>query len=182
MSLNQEQINNLEAIVKLQGEQIERLQDVIYQLLGRVFSHATDHPRLFSNYNHMMYNKSQPNRFLLDGDDDGSEEYRILFEDRSLEETRITQELFSGENQEDGENQEYEDDMSSATHSSMPSLVSISSSDEDSMPSLIGSSSSDEEEPHYYKLPPSSDEEKSCSTTNSATKRMRNSAELCGNN
>jgi hypothetical protein len=165
MSLNQ--INQLEALVKKQGEQIERLHETIYHLLADIYplQEGANYKKIYVLYNHMKYDKFCDTRWILDEDDDGSDNYNAFFEHRSAEATRITRE--------NCENEEEDFDLSS--HSSMPSLVSVSSRDEDK---------EEPEEPDYFKLPPSSDEEQSISSgsTSSYTRRMRNSAELCGNN
>jgi len=149
------QLNYLETIIKKQGEEIERLHDTIYYILGNIH---TNNESIVTSFNYMKYGKFVSNRWLLDTNDDGSDEYAIFFENRSKEATKITQE----------ENKNYEEDDDCSTHSSMPSLVSVSSvyeqeeddcSTHSSMPSLVYASSSDSEDDHdYYKLPPSSDE------------------------
>jgi hypothetical protein len=165
MSLNQ--INQLEALVKKQGEQIERLHETIYHLLADIYplQKGANYKKIYILYNHMKYDKFCDTRWILDEDDDGSDDYKAFYEQRSAEATRITT-----------ENCANEEDFDLSSHSSMPSLVSVSSIDEDKEEEL--------EEPEYFKLPPSSDEEHSISSgsTSSYTRRMRNSAELCGNN
>jgi hypothetical protein len=189
MSANQ--ITELQGLVKKQGEQIERLQDTIYYLLADIYplQEEGNYIKIYSVYNHMKYDKFCNTRWLLDEDDDGSDEYNAFAENRSKEATRRAMEEVDDE------------DLSTSTHSSMPPLerVEISNSededddedegddedqdqDEDEgMPSLK-SVSSKEENLDYYHLPPSSDEESNSSSSKSASKRMQNSAELCGNN
>lgn len=178
MSVNQ--ITELEALVKKQGEQIERLHDTIYYMLGRLYQNVPgNHLLIYSDYNFMKYGKFCNHRWLLDEDDDGTDEYEAFFKTRSKEATRRALE----ENCEEG-NCEDDEELSSPTHSSMPSLISMESSEDedDDMPSLISvSSNKAEEEPYYYKLPPSSDEDSNSSSKNSVSKRMKYSAELCGN-
>jgi hypothetical protein len=180
--MSSNQINQLEALVKKQGEQIERLHDTIYYLLADIYplQKEGNYIKIYSVYNHMKYDKFCNTRWLLDEDDDGSDEYNAFAENRSKEATRRAQEEYDGEID--------DEDLSTSTHSSMPPLekVEISVSEDeyededDDMPSLISVSS--KEEPDYYKLPPSSDEESNSSSSNSVSKRMRYSAELCGNN
>ena len=186
MSANQ--ITELQGLVKKQGEQIDRLHDTIYYLLGDIYQNRTTNEntnkKIYSLYNFMKYNQSCNTRWLLDENDDGSDEYNAFAEDRSKEATRRAME-------EDDEEEVDDEDLSTSTHSSMPPLerVEISNSEDedddedqdDDMPSLI-SVSSKEEKLDYYHLPPSSDEESNSSSSKSASKRIQNSAELCGNN
>ena len=187
MSANQ--ITELEAIVKKQGEQIERLHDTIYYMLGRLYKNVPgNHLLIYSDYNFMKFGKFCNHRWLVDEDDDGTDEYYAFAENRSKEATRRALEEHCEEEhceEEHCEEEHCEDDeeLSSSTHSSMPSLISMESSEDedDDMPSLI-SVSSKEDKPEYYKLPPSSDEESNSSSSNTVSKRMRYSADLCGNN
>jgi hypothetical protein len=169
--MSSNQINQLEALVKKQGEQIERLHDTIYHLLADIYplQEEGNYIKIYSVYNHMKYDKFCNTRWLLDEDDDGSDEYLAFFKHRSSEASRIAKELDTGDSSdEEEEEEEEEESLTSSTHSSMPSLVSVSSADE--------------EELNYYKLPPSSDENSNTSSSSSDSKRMRYSAELCGNN
>lgn len=185
MSVNQ--ISELQALVKKQGEQIERLQDTIYYLLGDIYENRTQNKeknkKIYSLYNFMKYGNFCNHRWLLDEHDDGTDEYNAFAENRSNEATKRALEEYD---------EEVEDEnQSTSTHSSMTPLerVEISNSEDgdgdgdEDMPSLISVSSNntDKKEIDYYQLPPSSDEDSISSSTNSVSKRMRYSAELCGN-
>jgi hypothetical protein len=59
----EEKIKRLETMNKIQKEQIERIQQVIYQLLGHTFNQTTDSDSILRHYN-IMYNQMYDKGFL----------------------------------------------------------------------------------------------------------------------
>ena len=166
-------IARLEATVAKQSVDIDRLQDTIYQLLGKVFDQESESAERFMYYNYMVYGKICKTRWLIDEEDNG--EYN---------------------NQEPSGQGLTMDDLSVSTHSSMPSLVSVSSEEEGE--ESASSQSSDLtwlidsvvehvlDERDDYEVPVIEDDEVtskgSLCSANSMSQRMRFTAELCDNN
>ena len=161
-------IAQLEATVATQSDDIKRLQETIYQMLGGLYCQRTQGDEIDLLYDYMMGGKLNNNR-----------EYYEEAEEESKQ--------FSAEN------------LSVSTHSSMPSLVSVTSSEgsqlEDGETASTHSSEltwlvdSVLDNCDDYEVPVVEDEEvaskgsnDSLSTTNSMSQRMRFTAELCDNN
>jgi len=173
-------IAELEATVAKQSVDIDRLQQTIYQLLGKVFDQESESNQIFMHYNHMMYGKLCETRWLIHEEDDGTEEYNLEYNNQELSGQRLTM-----------------DDLSVSTHSSMPSLVSGTSYEEGEVPAssqssdltwLFDSIAHDLYDRYEYEVPVIEDEDSSkgskgslCSA-NSMSQRMRFTAELCDNN
>jgi uncharacterized coiled-coil protein SlyX len=175
-------IAELEATVAKQIVDIDRLQDTIYQLLGKVFDQESESAEIFMYYNYMVYGKICKTRWLIDEEDDGTEEYNLEYNNQELSGRGLTM-----------------DDLSVSTHSSMPSLVSVSSYEEGEVEdretasthssdltwlidSVVENVLDDRDD---YEVPVIEDEDSSkgslCSA-NSMSQRMRFTAELCDNN
>jgi len=91
----QQTIAALNSIVLNQTQEINRIQLAIYQILGRVYDQKTESTKIFSLYNSIMHGKGINNRWMLDEDDDGTEEYERAFmeeSDAETERTRIAEE------------------------------------------------------------------------------------------
>jgi uncharacterized coiled-coil protein SlyX len=172
-------IAELEATVTKQSVDIDRLQMTIYQLLGKIFDQETESDQMFMDYNRMMYGKLCKTRWLLDEEDDGTDEYDLKYNNQEPSGQGLTM-----------------DDLSVSTHSSMPSLVSVSSEVEDG--ETVSSQSSDLtwlidsvvehvlDDRDDYEVPVIEDDEVaskgSLCSANSMSQRMRFTAELCDNN
>lgn len=155
-SARDDAIVSLEQVLQNQSQQIARIQGVIYQLLGETFDQRTQYDIICQNYNFMMHDKHYEKAILnKDGTEPVYEEscdeecYEDVCDEECYEDVR--------EEEEREEEEEQDEDVDSSTHSSMPSLVSISS---------------DDKECDYEKSP----------ITIPVTERIRNTAELCGNN
>ena len=195
-----ESIKALLEVSKIQSVAIERLQRTVYDVIGSKFNQETEMNQVYSLVNYMHYGTYLDTRWAIDADDDGSDKYKELSEKEEIsaneerskayeeEQQRIFEEeeekekqrrreiyeLYYGshidnrwaaiDEEDDGSDQYKELSEEEEEISSMPSLVSVTTSEEDD-----------------YEVPVVSDDESSQST-NSLTKRMRNSAELCGNN
>lgn len=207
-----EKVAALEATVLKQSGDIERLQEVIYHLIGKTFNHATESGSIFSNYNYMKFAKPEEKRFLIDQSDDGTSEYEETFYTQKYSEyaESVSQQTdFSEETQgqtepsfwlqlDENMGQLTMDDLVSvSTHSSMPPLVNVVTEDENSDTSststqssdltwLVKYDSTDEEEEESQSPVEDEDASKaskqSLDSANSMTQRMRFTAELCDNN
>ena len=195
-------IAELEATVAKQSVDIDRLQQTIYQMLGKFFDQETESDQIFMNYNRMMYGKLCKTRWLLDEEDDGTDEYDLKYNNQEPSGQRLTMDDLSVSTHNSmpslvsvKSEDEAEDDLSVSTHSSMPSLVSVSSEEEGES---VSSQSSDLtwlidsvvehvlDERDDYEVPVVEDDEVaskgSLCSANSMSQRMRFTAELCDNN
>jgi hypothetical protein len=53
--LLEERVLKQDSIIQKQTEQIDRLQETVYQLLGSTFCQATEIDKIYSNYNYMKW-------------------------------------------------------------------------------------------------------------------------------
>lgn len=167
-------IAQLEATVATQSDDIKRLQETIYQMLGGLYCQRTQGDQIDLLYDYMMDGGKLNNN-------------REYYEDEEYEEA------------EEESKQILADNLSVSTHSSMPSLVSVTSSEgsqleqdetlSDENSSLTWLVESGLDDCDDYEVPVVEDEEvaskgsnDSLSTTNSISQRMRFTAELCDNN
>jgi len=169
----------LEATVAKQSEDIARVQNVIYSLLGKVFDQKTEADHIFGNYNRMMYGKSVSHRWLISGDDNGEDFIQEENPERAFWD-QLEEKMGPGFTL---------DDLSVSTHSSMPSLVSVSTSDQEDQEEDDEDIQYEEGESILTWLEEDEEEEvksHESSTTsthsNSISERMRFTAELCDNN
>lgn len=152
-----EDIKLLLETVRKQSDAIERLQDTVYNIVGKVFNQETEMDQMYGIINNMYHGKPLNTRWILDEEDDGSDKYVERHAQKLLENMKLYQ-----ENNYDND----DDNLTISTHSSMPSLVSITS----------------DEHSDDYEVPIISDDEESSESTTTLTKRMRNSFDICGNN
>jgi hypothetical protein len=155
-----EKVASLENKIEEQNQTIDRLQQSLYQLMTYTLCQTTQSEKINSLVNFMEYGKECRSRYLLDSEDDGTDEYeKQYYEKQYCEDYK-----YLTEDQEDQED--------SSCSSSMPSLVSITSSDE--------------EYECLKKIEVSDDDDTISSDTSPMSipiaDRIRNSAELCGNN
>ena len=77
----QYQIKCLESTVNRQSQEINRIQNTIYQILGHVYDNQSnsEQSEMIGLYNAMMHGKQIMNRWMLDEHDDGTEEYARSF-------------------------------------------------------------------------------------------------------
>jgi uncharacterized coiled-coil protein SlyX len=151
-------IGELESIVKRQTGEIDRIQDVIYQMLGGLFDQNTQMHIIRDYCNFMKFGCHNGKKWMQNKDDIGDES-----DESSLFDADVDAE--SSENPSLLES-DIENDIS--IHSSMPSLVSISDSENES----------DSEDDELMINMPVFD----ASAVIPIVERIRNSAELCGNN
>jgi hypothetical protein len=78
-SAQQQAIDRLESLVKKQSQEIHRIQNAIYQIIGHCYDQRTESSEMFGIYNMMMHNKQVIRRWMLDENDDGTEEYEREF-------------------------------------------------------------------------------------------------------
>ena len=88
----QYQIKCLESTVNRQSQEINRIQNTIYQILGHVYNQSnSERSEMVGLYNAMMHGKQIMNRWMLDEHDDGTEEYaRSFMEDSDSESEQKT--------------------------------------------------------------------------------------------
>jgi len=166
-----EKVASLENKIEEQSQTIDRLQASLYQLITYTLCQTTQSEKINSLVNFMEYGKACRSRYLIDSEDDGTDEYeKQYYEKQYCEDYK-----YLTEDQEDQEDQEEDvavDNDDSSCSSSMPSLVSITSSDE--------------EYECLKKIEVSDDDDTISSDTSPMSipiaDRIRNSAELCGNN
>jgi hypothetical protein len=153
-------IGELESVVKRQTGEIERIQDVIYQMLGGLFDQNTQMHMIRDYCNFMKFGCHNSKKWMQNKDDIGDESDEL-----SLFDADVDADSESSENPSLLES-DIEDDIS--IHSSMPSLVSISDSENEI----------DSEDDELMINMPVFD----ASAVIPIVERIRNSAELCGNN
>ena len=159
-------IAQLEATVATQSDDIKRLQETIYQMLVEIYCQRTQgDQKIDILYGYMTHGKLNNNR-----------EYHE--DEKSKEES----------------NQILVDNLSVSSHSSMPSLISVTSEEDGETASTHSSDltwlvDSGLDDCYDYEVQVVEDEEvsskgsnDSLSTTNSMSQRMRFTAELCDNN
>jgi len=187
-----EEVSELYMTVDSQRLEIDRLKDTVAELVEKndrmlqefmqvlAFVYTTEQrDRIFSAYNFMKFGEGCNTRYLLNQNDDGSDEYLR----QHAKEWKYGE--FAEPREEEEEFQEFEsanDDDLSLSSSSMPSLI------EDYNDELSSSENDEEDNPKDKKM---TIDELSTSTTSSTSvsvsaipvkERLRNSAELCGNN
>jgi hypothetical protein len=154
-----EDIKMLLETVREQSNTIERLQDTVYKVIGKVFNKETEMDQIYGSINMMYHGNPLNTIWAIDKEDDGSDNYVERHAQKLLQENM---KLYQ-ENNYDNDN---DDSLTISSHSSMPSLVSITS----------------DENEGEYQVPIISDDEESSESTTTLTKRMRNSFDICGNN
>ena len=174
----------MEQVIETQKREIDRLKDMVADLvekndrmlqefmpvLGTVYNQTTQSDRIFGAYNFMKFGNFCNTRYLLNQNDDGSNEYLH----QHAKKWKYGEFAEPCEDEDEDEEQFYQEDASYES-SSMPSLIEELSI------------SSDEDKPTGTKM---TMDELSTSTTSSTLsvsaipvkERIRNSAELCGNN
>ena len=166
-------IGELESVVKRQTGEIERIQDVIYQMLGGLFDQNTQMHMIRDYCNFMKFGCHNSKKWMQNKDDIGDELDESDSDESSvskiLKKKLLVEQYDSDAESESSENpslleSDIENDIS--IHSSMPSLVSISDSESDS------------EDIELMMNMPVFD----ASAVIPIVDRIRNSAELCGNN
>jgi hypothetical protein len=162
-----EKVASLEKKIEEQTQTINRLHETVYQLMSYTLCQTTQSEEINSLVNFMEYGKACRTRYLLNSEDDGTDEYEKQYYEKLH--GKDYNYKYLTEDQEDQEDQEVAADNDDSTCSSMPSLVSITSDEYD-----------------LQKRNEISDDDTRSSTSSPISipiaDRIRNSAELCGNN
>jgi len=66
--LLEQRVTEQEEIIRSQSKQIERIQETIYQMLGRTFDQDTEMDMIYTHFNYMMHGKMHDNGWLDDDD------------------------------------------------------------------------------------------------------------------
>ena len=196
-------IAQLEATVATQSDDIKRLQETIYQMLGGLYCQRTQGDEIDLLYDYMTggkLSKLNNNREYYEDEDyeeaeEESKQILALVDNLSVSTHSSMPSLVSVKSEED------EDDLSVSTHSSMPSLVSVTSDEEYEVEDGESSQSSDLtwlvdsvvehvlDDSDDYEVPVVEDEDSSKGSNDSLaflnlmmSQRMRFTAELCDNN
>lgn len=71
--LLEQRVTEQEEIIRSQSKQIERIQETVYQMLGRTFDQDTEMDMIYTHFNYMMHGKMHDKGWL--DDDDCSSDY-----------------------------------------------------------------------------------------------------------
>ena len=206
--LLEERVATQEEIIEYQATKLEKIENVVYQLLGGLFNHITQEHVLNQNLNALLDNnevcwsptngaaKSKWSHYPTTRQGDDSES-RIQELEKDLKQVKRfvvfhNEYKFSDEVSSDEDDEDDDDDDDGATdvstHSSMPGLEQIHRADDDasssnssSMPELISNDNNSIVSSSTHDSMPSLESVNNSDSDASREKRIRNSAELCGN-
>ena len=203
--LLEERVATQEEIIEYQATKLEKIENVVYQLLGGLFNHITQEHVLNQNLNALLDNnevcwsptngaaKSKWSHYPTTRQGDDSES-RIQELEKDLKQVKRfvvfhNEYKFSDEVSSDEDDEDDDDGATDvSTHSSMPGLEQIHRADDDasssnssSMPELISNDNNSIVSSSTHDSMPSLESVNNSDSDASREKRIRNSAELCGN-
>ena len=193
--LLEERVAKQEEIIEYQATKIEKIENVVYQLLGGLFNHVTQDNFLQQHISSLLDNnevcwsptndttKSKWSHYPTTRQGDDSE-IRIQQLEKDLNQVKRFV-VFHNEYKFSDEDSSDEEEDAISPHSSMPELEEIyaddASSNSSSMPELISNDNNSIVSSSTHESMPSLESVNNTDSDTSREKRIQNSAELCGN-